>query len=37
MTLLSLFVQESQKHNVAITYSGQDSENTMELNTALNT
>jgi len=34
---LFLFVQRAQKHNVAITYSGQDSETTMVLNTALNT
>jgi len=34
---LSLFVEKAQKHNVAITYSGQKSETTVVLNSALNT
>jgi len=33
----TLFVQKAQKRNMAITYSEQDSETTVGLNTALNT
>jgi len=33
---LSLFVLKAQKHNMAIAYSGQDSETTMVPNTAIN-
>jgi len=33
----SLFVQKAERHNVAITYSRQDSETTEVLSTVLNT
>jgi len=32
INFISLFVQKEQKHNMAITFSGEDSETTMVLN-----